>query len=583
LEVNLHFWKGFCLDLIPVSTDIKPISIVAKQISKSEIPARGWLHREWAAYGILLLTFLPLTIPNWWEGGWRCSLWQGALWLAFFGSRWWAVLVLVPFYLLTPVLVFVATHYGPPNLNLLGGVRFSLASEQEAFLAGIPGAFFLLYLLLLIPLLAAWHFSRVARKRTPIKVRVVLIFVCCVVLVNWAFRARHLHQPYFREIVAMRIGSYQPMGLPISMALTALDADGARQAIIDRERFDWKASAASKLDNVIFVIGESSRADHWSLNGYARPTNPDLSVVSNLLSFSKVVSLAPNTMLAWPFLLTLKEPGDSLRWPNTKSFISAFQEAGYTTRFVSFYMDQNFSSRDPLSLIAFDAQAVIKGIKDTDQKWKRTDLDMLPTIRSLIAEKQSKLIVISTQGSHPGFENFCPPEFNVFQPSNLTEKETPETYRNGYDNSILATDRFLYSLIGMLRDSRSILFYVSDHGLAVYDHDSTLRAQAYVQAEYRPACMVWASDQFLADAGNRQRFDLGRQHLSATATSDYMLHSLFDLCGVNSPLQDPAKSLFNAAFMPPKTCRVEDFYGRWHDLATVPFPIDDGAVQSTNR
>jgi glucan phosphoethanolaminetransferase (alkaline phosphatase superfamily) len=541
------------------------------------------------AYGTLLITFLPLTIPNWWEGGWRCSLWQLALWLAFFGSRRRAVLVLLPFYLVTPVLVYVAMYYGPPNLDLLGGVRFtggdaaSLANERHAFLSGIPGGFFLLYLLLLIPLLAVWHFSRAARKQTPMRARLILLLVCGLVLVNWAFRAQRLHQPFFREIVAMRIGSYQPLGLPVSMALTALDADGGRQAIIDRERFDWKASTLSKLDNVIFVIGESSREDHWSLNGYSRPTNPDLSTVSNLISFSKVVSLAPNTMLAWPFLLTLKAPGDSLRWPDTKSFISAFQEAGYSTRFVSFYMDQNFISRDPLSLIAFDAQAVIKGIKATDQKWKRTDLDMLPTIRSLIAEPQPKLIVVSTQGSHPGFENFCPLEFNVFQPSNLTEKETPETYQNGYDDSILATDRFLYSLIGMLRNSRSILFYVSDHGLAVYDQDSGLRAQAFVQAEYRPACLVWASDQFLADAGDRRRFDLGRQHQSSTATSNYILHSLFDLAGVNSPLQDPAKSLFNAAFTPPKTCRVEDFYGRWHDLASVPIPIDNSPVQPSSR
>ncbi len=57
-------------------------------------------------------------------------------------------------------------------------------------------------------------------------------------------------------------------------------------------------------------------------------------------------------------------------------------------------------------------------------------------------------------------------------------------------------------------------------------------------------------------------------------TSRYILHSLFDLCGLQSPWQDPAKSLFNDALKPPQTCRVEDFYGIWHDLASVPIPID---------
>jgi glucan phosphoethanolaminetransferase (alkaline phosphatase superfamily) len=403
--------------------------------------------------------------------------------------------------------------------------------------------------------------------------RVILLLVCGLVLVHWVYRARHLHQTIFHEVVAMRIGSYQPLGLPVSLALTFLDANGARQAIAVRDRFDWKASTPLKLDNVIFVIGESARADHFSLNGYTRPTTSALLEVSNLISFSKVVSLAPNTILSWPFLLTLKEPGDSALWPHTKSFISAFQEAGYSTRFVSFYMDQNYTVRDPLALIAFDAEAVIRGFTYTNQQ-RRSDLDMLPAIRSLVALKQPKLIVVGTRGTHPGFESCCPLEFNVFQPSNFTEKETPETFRNGYDNTLLVTDRFLHSIIEMLRDSRSVLFYISDHGLAVYDHGSSLREQIFVQAEYRPACVVWASDQFLAENGNRLRFERGWQHRSAMVTSDYVLHSLFDLCGLKSPWQDPAKSLFNATFKPPKTCRVEDFYGNWHDLATVPIPID---------
>jgi len=555
------------------------MSLAPKQSSESDIGARGWLHREWMAYVLLVITFLPLTIPNCWAGGWRCSLWQLALWLALFGNRFRAVLILVPFYLLTPPLVFAATHYGPPNLDFLSGVcitggdSVSIAAERRAYLKSIPGAIFWLYLLLLVPLLAAWHFRRAARKRTPGMARVILLLVCCLVMAHWIYRARHLHHTVFRDVVGKRIGSYQPLGLPVSFALMMLDADGAHQAIAAREHFDWKASTSSKLDNVVFVIGESARADHFSLNGYPRPTTPALSGVSNLISFSKVVSLAPNTILSWPFLLTLKEPEDSALWPHTKSFISAFQEAGYSTRFVSFYMNQNYTVRDPLALIAFDAQAVIRGFTYTNQQ-RRSDLDMLPTIQSLVARKQPKLIVVATRGTHPGFEASCPLEFNVFQPSNFTEKETPETFRNGYDNTLLVTDRLLSSIIKMLRNSRSILFFVSDHGLAVYDHDSGLREQIFVQAEYRPACVVWASDQFLADDGNRLLFERGWQNRSTMVTSDYMLHSLFDLCGLKSPWQNPAKSLSNAALKPPKTCRVEDFYGNWHDLSTVPIPID---------
>ena len=43
--------------------------------------------------------------------------------------------------------------------------------------------------------------------------------------------------------------------------------------------------------NIILVVGESARADHQSLNGYSRQTNPLLSKVDNLINFSNVASI----------------------------------------------------------------------------------------------------------------------------------------------------------------------------------------------------------------------------------------------------------------------------------------------------
>ena len=533
----------------------------------------GWFRKirdsEYLAYGILLATFLPVTLPNLWATSWRHSLMQLALWIAIFGNRRLAVLMLIPFYLVMPALVFVNQHYSPPSLGLLVPFCDSSFNERRAFLEAIPLNYYWLYLFTAIPVGAAWFFGRQLKKRTPAVVRMTLLLTSVLLMFYWAHRAVFYKHSVFRVVLVERLGSYQPLGLPIFLTFAALDFGGGDRALQERAAFDFDAVRNPTLDNIVFVIGESARADHWSLNGYSRPTTPALEAMPNVLSFSNVISLAPNTVLSWPFLLTLKEPGDSTVWPRTKSFISAFKEAGYDTRFISFYMDQNYYSKnDPRALIAFEADTVINGC--AAQRNRPTDVAMLPTIQSVLAAKGPKLVVISTQGSHPGFERTCPLEYNVFRPSILTEKETPETFVNGYDNTIRMTDSLLASIIARLRESRSVLFYISDHGLAVCDNGVNMHEAAFIKPEYRPACIVWASDSFLADATLRTRFDWGRKHVGAPVTTDYVLHSFLDLCDVQTKKLDTTKSLFSSQLIIPKEWKVEDFLGNWHNFADVP-------------
>ena len=524
---------------------------------------------EGLAYAILIASFLPVTLPNFWANSWRHSLVQLALWMAIFGRRRLAVLMLIPFYLVMPVLVFVSRHYGPPNLGLLIPVRDSLFNEQRSFLEAIPLNYYFLYFFIAVPAGAAWFFARQQRKRTPVAVRIVLLLASMLLMLYWVHRAVFYRQNFLRQVLVERFGSYQPLGLPISLTLAAFDSNGGDAALRERAAFDFDAVHNPTLDNVVFVIGESSRADHWSINGYPRLTTPALEEIPNVFSFSNIISLAPNTALSWPFILTLKKPGDSTFWPRTKSFISAFKEAGYDTCFISFYMDQSYySKKDALAMIAFDADTVINGCAAHPDR--PTDMAMLPAIRRALAAKGPKLVVISTQGSHLGFQRTCPLEYNVFQPSILTEKETPETFVNGYDDTIRMTDDFLASIIVQLRNSRSVLFYISDHGYALYENGSNVHGPAFVKPEYRPACIVWASDSFLDDETRRARFDLGHQHAGAPVTTDYILHSFLDLCGVQTKKLDPAKSLFSSQLIVPKELRVEDFVGDWHNFADVP-------------
>jgi glucan phosphoethanolaminetransferase (alkaline phosphatase superfamily) len=536
---------------------------------------RRWWQSEWAANAIAIAAFLPLTLPNCWEGKWRHSLFQLALWLAVFGRRRWSVLLLIPFYLATPILLFVSRHYGPPNLDLLAAVRGSvtLSSVRIAFLKMIPGSYYCLYSLIVIPVLAFFLLRHSARRRAAAKFRWACLLVAAAFFSSWcldAYRLQWHGETQFREVVVRHLGSYQPLGLPLSWLLTELDADGGQQAAVQRAQFKYEASCSNKIDDVIFVIGESARADHWHLNGYDRPTTPKLDQIPNLISFSNLMSLSPNTVLSWPFMFTPKAVGDSAHWPNQKTFITAFKEAGYRTYFVSFCMDQHSTRNDPLAIITLEADTVINAL--TNSAIKTWDTEMLPAIRQTFAAKGPKLVVISTQGSHTGFESKLPPEYEFFQPSELNGHGTAEQCLNAYDNTIRMTDDFLAAVIAQLeaRHSRAVLLYVSDHGLACCDKGETFLGQAFIKPEYHPACVVWASQAFLADASGRSRFQLGRQHAAAPVTMDYILHSILDLGGIQTKILDPSKSLFSADLVAPVKWRVEDFQGRWLNYNQVP-------------
>jgi len=107
---------------------------------------------------------------------------------------------------------------------------------------------------------------------------------------------------------------------------------------------------------IIMVIGESSRYDRWSINGYRRETSPLLKNESNLVSLSNVVTSVSATRLSVPILVSRKPATQSLKAGfREKSFLTAFKEAGFKTYWLSNQM--SFGQFDtPVSVFANEAE-----------------------------------------------------------------------------------------------------------------------------------------------------------------------------------------------------------------------------------
>lgn len=112
--------------------------------------------------------------------------------------------------------------------------------------------------------------------------------------------------------------------------------DGRKNVEEERHTFDRvEVAVDDDAPDVVFVIGESARADHFSLNGYGRLTNPQLAKDSNVISFPNVFTEPCYTHTSVPHILTRADSINPDRSWEEQSFITLFKKGGYATDWVS--------------------------------------------------------------------------------------------------------------------------------------------------------------------------------------------------------------------------------------------------------
>ncbi len=83
------------------------------------------------------------------------------------------------------------------------------------------------------------------------------------------------------------------------------------------------------------VIGETSRSANWSIYGYNRETNPELTKIKGLTAFCHVLTESNTTHKSVPMLMSSVTAHDFNSIYRQKGIITAFKEAGYRTAFFS--------------------------------------------------------------------------------------------------------------------------------------------------------------------------------------------------------------------------------------------------------
>jgi len=177
--------------------------------------------------------------------------------------------------------------------------------------------------------------------------------------------------------------------------------------------FQAKTTRPEKNREVyVMVIGETSRAANWSIYGYNRNTNPELTKIKGLTAFSHVLTESNTTHKSVPMLMSSVTAHDFNSIYRQKGIITAFKEAGYRT---AFFSNQRYNH----SFIDFFGKEadICDFIKEDagDGSYNPSDDELLKLVAAELAENASKqFIVLHTYGSHFNYRERYPADHAFF-------------------------------------------------------------------------------------------------------------------------------------------------------------------------
>ena len=316
-----------------------------------------------------------------------------------------------------------------------------------------------------------------------------------------------------------------------------------------------KAQATSLPKLMVLVVGETARAENFSLNGYSKNTNPKLSQ-QDILNFSQVSSCGTATAVSVPCMFSgmpRKEYEERLA-SHREGLLDIAQRAGYQVTWI----DNNSGCKGTC-----DRVNQFKIPEPLQQKWCKDkecfDDILIDSFKAYLAtipqdDNRPRLIVLHQMGSHgPAYYKRVPAQFKVFKPTcdtNAIQGCSREALLNSYDNTLLYTDYVLDSLIETLKNTtkyQTALWYLSDHGESTGESGMYLHGAPYAIAPTQQThipMLMWFSTVWQHQAKQQIKClaQQGRKELS----QDNLFPTMLSLLDVKSKVIDPNNDMLAA-------------------------------------
>jgi lipid A ethanolaminephosphotransferase len=318
-------------------------------------------------------------------------------------------------------------------------------------------------------------------------------------------------------------------------------SEGAIQA-------ELKVQNAKKV--TIIVVGETARADRFSINGYSRETNPKLKQ-RNIINFKHTSSCGTSTATSLPCLFSHLERKsyDHKTGKNSANLLDFFEHVGIDVQ----WRDNNTGCKgicdrvDYLDLANNQDEVLCADGECYDE------ILLKGLSEQIEANPNDQVIVLHQKGSHgPAYHLRYPAEFKVFKPTCQTvqlQKCSPQALNNSYDNTILYTDYFIDQTISLLEglkaDTTTSLFYVSDHGESLGENNLYLHGTPYMiapESQTHVPFFYWTPNQ--PKNNNQVSLNCMKNQQEQMLSHDNLFHSLLGFMNISSAYYQADLDLF---------------------------------------
>ncbi len=297
---------------------------------------------------------------------------------------------------------------------------------------------------------------------------------------------------------------------------------------------------------VVMVVGEAARADHFSLNGYEKETNPLLKK-ENIINFSEVYSCGTTTAVSVPCMFSVYDRSDydTSKGLNTHNVLDVLSQAGVDV----LWRENNSDSKGVAVRLSYEYYK--KDDLNTVCEGECRDEGMLVGLDNALKNNNKDIIIVLHQmGNHgPAYYKRYPSAFQKFTPeckTNQLEACTDEEISNAYDNALLYTDYFLSKVIAFLKqyedDAQTAMIYMADHGESLGENGLYLHGLPYFMApdhQKHVGALMWFGKDFPVDTNTL------KQKANNTYSHDNLFSTLLGIFNVQTEVYEKEKDMLS--------------------------------------
>ena len=312
--------------------------------------------------------------------------------------------------------------------------------------------------------------------------------------------------------------------------------------------------AQTKPPLLLLVLGETARSGNFAINGYTRPTTPELAQ-EKIASQRNAWSCGTSTAASVPCMFSNfgREAYDS-RPANYEGMLDVLLHAGLAV----LWIDNQSGCKGVCDRVPSvdTTQLRVPGLCDGGECFDEVMLRGLDErIAALPPERRAKgvVLVMHQMGGHgPAYYKRSPPAFKRFLPE-CTDNALQSCERagliNAYDNSIFYTDHLLASAIQWLKTQEThnapAMLYLADHGESLGENNLYLHGMPYSIApdvQKRVPWITWLSPEF--EQRSKITTTCLKQQLDDPVSHDNYFHSVLGLMNVQTSVYKPALDIY---------------------------------------